>query len=350
MNGAAQIEADTINQAGGITVNGQRYNIQLVAEDAKSSVDGVTAAAVKLTTDDGVKFVVGPSAFFSSASAPVFEQAGVLHASIMNTGTPGEMNKDMPLAFLASNGSAAFILCQIQAMKQAYPNVKKVAIVTPDDGSVPYLIPFAQKELAAAGYTQAGSLIAFPNNTQDYSSIATKLNAITDADAIFHVNSNPPDMANILKQLRQLGNTKPYICNVGSADILPIINDKSIENDIITKDIVPNAAGNPPEMDALLQKLLAKYGSAQSITYPDHASALYTLCYVIQQAQSLDPKVVAAKWETLTSVPTLFGNAPLGGDVTYGLHNHAVTTPLPFSVVKNGVATTLGWITPPTLP
>lgn len=350
MNGAAQIEADTINANGGVTVKGQRYNIQLIGEDCKSAMDGVTSAAIKLITSDGVKFIIGPSAFFSSASAPVAEQAKVLHASIMNTGTPGEMSKDTPYAFLASNGGASFILCQIQAMKKAYPAVKKVAIITPDDGSVPYLIPFAKGALAAAGYEQAGSTITFPNNTQDYSSIAIKLNAISDADAIFQVNAAPPDLANIVKQLRQLGNMKPYVCNVGSSDILPIINDNSLATEVITKDIVPNGPGNPPLLDDLLNKMIAKYGSGQSVTFPDHASALYTLVYVIGQAQSLDPDVVKAKWETLTSVPTLFGDAPLGGTLTYGLKNHAVNTPLPFSVLKNGKAQPLGWITPGTLP
>ncbi len=350
MNGAAQIEADTINANGGITVNGQRYNIQLIGEDGKSAMDGVTSAAVKLITSDGVKFIIGPSAFFSSASAPVCEQNKVLHVSIMNTGTPGEMNKDTPYAFLGANGGASHILCQIQALKKAYPNVKKVAVITPDDGSVPYLIPFAKGALASAGYEVVGQTITFPNNTQDYSSIAIKLNAITDADAIFQVNAAPPDLANIVKQLRQLGNMKPYVCNVGSVDILPIINSNELATEVITKDIVPNGVGNPPEMDQLLNKMIAKYGSGQSVTFPDHASALYTLCYVIQQAQSLDPAVVKAKWESMTSVPTLFGQAPLGGELTYGLKNHAVNTALPFAVLKNGKAQPLGWITPNTLP
>jgi ABC-type branched-subunit amino acid transport system substrate-binding protein len=350
MNACAQIEADLINANGGITVNGQKYNIQLIAEDCKSGMDGVTSAAVKLITSDGVKFIIGPSAFFSSAAAPPCEQNKVLHVSIMNTGTPGEMSKDTPYAFLGANGGASHILCQIQAMKKAYSNVKKVAIITPDDGSVPYLIPFAKGALASAGYQQAGSLVTFPNNTQDYSSIAIKLNAISDADAIFQVNAAPPDLANIVKQLRQLGNMKPYVCNVGSTDILPIINSNDLATEVICKDIVPNGLDNPPEMDTLLNKMIEKYGSGQSVTFPDHASALYTLCYIIEQAQSLDPDVVKAKWESLTSVPTLFGEAPLGGLQTYGLKNHAVNTALPFSVLRNGKAEPLGWITPSTLP
>ena len=346
-NKAAQVEADIINEQGGVTIKGQRYNIQLVTQDGKSSMDGITAATTKLIIDDGVKFIVGPGAAFSSAAVPPAEANKVLHVSIMNVATPGEMNKDTPYAFLGTNGSHSQNLCRLQAIKKAYPNVKKVALLCPDDGSVPYLGPFMQKALTDHGLQQAGQLIAFANDTQDFSSIAIRLNGISDADAYHFINSAPPHVANIVKQLRQLGNFKPLCCNSGTSDVLPIINSNTLATELITKDLVINAAGNTPQMDNLLNKLVAKGISTE---YPEHASSLYTLVYVIGQAQSLDPTVVKNKWESLDSVPTLFGTGKMGGEKTFGIKNHAVSTPLPYSVVKNGKATTLGWMTPSDLP
>ena len=93
---AAQIVADTINEQGGVTIKGQRYNIQLVPQDGKSSMDGITAATTKLIIDDGVKFIVGPGAFFTSAAAPTATSNKIIQVSAMNTGTPGEMSKDTP--------------------------------------------------------------------------------------------------------------------------------------------------------------------------------------------------------------------------------------------------------------
>jgi ABC-type branched-subunit amino acid transport system substrate-binding protein len=37
-----KIAADIINERGGITVNGQQYRIELLVEDCKSTMDGVT--------------------------------------------------------------------------------------------------------------------------------------------------------------------------------------------------------------------------------------------------------------------------------------------------------------------
>ena len=49
------ILVDMINADGGITINGQKYNIEIVLEDCKSTMDGVTAAANKLVFDKNIK-------------------------------------------------------------------------------------------------------------------------------------------------------------------------------------------------------------------------------------------------------------------------------------------------------
>ena len=43
-----KIAADMINEQCGITVDGQEYKIEIVLEDCKSAMDGVTAAGNKL--------------------------------------------------------------------------------------------------------------------------------------------------------------------------------------------------------------------------------------------------------------------------------------------------------------
>ena len=50
---------DMINEKGGIDIKGEKYKIQVVIEDCKSTLDGVTAAATSLASK-GIKFTVGP--------------------------------------------------------------------------------------------------------------------------------------------------------------------------------------------------------------------------------------------------------------------------------------------------
>ena len=63
-----QAVAEMINARGGITVNGEKYQVEITAEDGKSTLDGVTAAANRLVFDKGIKLVLGPASFFSGAS------------------------------------------------------------------------------------------------------------------------------------------------------------------------------------------------------------------------------------------------------------------------------------------
>ena len=77
----AQLARDMLNERGGITIKGQKYLIELIAEDCKSTADGVVAAANKLVYDEKVKFIAGPAAFFSAAAKEVCEPEKVLRAT-----------------------------------------------------------------------------------------------------------------------------------------------------------------------------------------------------------------------------------------------------------------------------
>jgi acetyl-CoA acetyltransferase len=67
--------------------------------------------------------------------------------------------------------------------------------------------------------------------------------------------------------------------------------------------------------------------------------AIYTMVQAIQNAQSLDPAVVAAGWEKMTTIDTVFGPGKMGGLQTYGI-NHSVYTQLPILRLENNV---LSW-------
>lgn len=63
----------------------------------------------------------------------------------------------------------------------------------------------------------------------------------------------------------------------------------------------------------------------------------------IKAANSLDPKTVAAKWEKMDSIDTIFGAGRMGGQQTYGV-NHNVYFKTPISIIKNGKTTFAEWI------
>jgi branched-chain amino acid transport system substrate-binding protein len=335
LNAAAKM----INEKGGITVKGQKYNIELVGEDGKSTLDGVTAAATKLAYDQKVKFVVGPSAFFNTAVSPVFEPNKVLHVLGYYTAQPGELDETTPYAFLAYSASIGNTMAVIKAMRKMYPDAKKIVIATPDDGAVPYLIPKVKKMLEVVGCTPVGDVIRFPNQMEDFSPISAKINAVKEADATLIIHGAPAAFGLITKGLRALGNTKPITINaITSIEEIQAISGKEAANNLLTVAFSPLAKGNPP----LIDELYKKAGSKPPMGI-NTASDLWVLAKMIQAANSLDPTVVKAKWESMDTVDTLFGKGMIGGDETYGIKHHVVSHPMSYQGIVNGKPVA-GWL------
>lgn len=338
-----KITEQMINERGGITVQGQKYNIQLVGEDGNSTLDGVTAAATKLVFDHKVKFVVGPQGFFTTASGPVFEQNKVIHVSGFNTCQPGELDASTPYGFLGFNGSIGATIATLKVIKKEYPKVKKIAFVTADDGAIPYLMPRVKKLVAQFGFTMAADTIPFPNEMEDFSPIAARVNSVKDADAVFILNGSPVAVGLVAKGLRSLGNHIPIVhSGVPSCRTIMDISGKEAADDIISMSITPHAKGNPPLLDEIYDR--SKSAEPNPNFYALVPNSLWILTRVIQAANSFDPEVVKAKWETMDKVECLYGTCTFGGDETYGLKHHAVGHPQAYQKLVKAKVVYGGWV------
>ena len=331
--------AKIINDKGGITIKGQKYNIELVPEDTKSNLEGATAAANKLAYDKKVKFVLGPAGFFGVAVAPIFNPNKILYALSFSTMQPGEIDATTPYSFLIHMSSFGACSSAGKAVKKEFPNVRKLAIVTTDDGSVPYLEPVMRKILASQEYTVL-DVITYSADTQDCSPIAAKLNAIKEADAVFHMNGAPTHVGNIIKGLRESGNNKPYVFTGGimdGADLVRIAGESAATN-VLTQPLVPNSPGNPP----LLDQLYAMRTGPKAPYMGNQANGLLMLVNAMKAADSIEPDAVKAKWEKMDAVETLWGKGKMGGDKTYGVHQ-AVGHPCSYITIMNGKQSFRGW-------
>jgi branched-chain amino acid transport system substrate-binding protein len=336
--------ADMMNEQGGITVKGKKYRVDLVLEDCKSTMDGVTASLNKLVYDEKIKFVIGPTAFFAAAAGPICDPNKVLRVITWCVNTPGEVDSNTPYAFLGGNGSVLTSVAATKFLKKNYPNVKKVAIATPDDGAVPFVMPIAKQLLAAQGISVVGDAIAYPNEMQDFSPIAAKLNAIKEADAIFMQNGLVPHMGGIVKGLRELGNTKPYAGSLPAriGQVTTIAGANAMK-DVFSIAYTPSDPDMPPVAKEIIKRVVDKYGPDYQLEMSG-PNCLWILKGVIEAAQSLDPEVVKEKWESMDEVETIFGPAKICGDKTFGIKHHVVASPQPIQMLKGGVEVSAGWI------
>lgn len=338
----AQICADMINEQGGITVNGQKYMIELVVEDTKSTMDGVTAAANKLVFDEGVKFIIGPTAFFAAAAGSACDQNKVMRVLTWSSNTPGELDASTPYSFLGTNASAACSSALVDFIKVNYPDVKTIAIVAPDAG-ISDLIQKAKNLLEAKGISVVGDVVLYPNEMQDFSPIVAKLNAIEEADAIFQQNGVGTHIGSILKGLRESGNDKPYAGSLLTfiSEIAKIAGEEATE-DVFTTIFTADDPNLPPLAKEVIDRTQAQYGEEYPLLLTA-ANSLWSLTQVIEAAQSIDPTVVKEKWESMEEIETLFGTGAVCGDQTYGIAHHIVAHPQAIQISKGGVIKT-EWI------
>jgi branched-chain amino acid transport system substrate-binding protein len=78
----AEAQAQMINEAGGVEIDGEKYRIEIVSVDDKYDPRAAISGMERLAYQDGVKYVIGPNVDeTSSAVLPVAEQAGVFNVS-----------------------------------------------------------------------------------------------------------------------------------------------------------------------------------------------------------------------------------------------------------------------------
>jgi branched-chain amino acid transport system substrate-binding protein len=338
-----QVCVDMINEDGGITVNGDKYMVELVVADTKSTFDGVTAAANKLVYDEGIKLIIGPTAFFSPAAGAVCDPEKVLRMITWVVHTPGEMDASTPYSFMAGNGSLLTTTAAAKYLREAYPDVKSVVIVTPDDGAPPYVIPIATEILAAEGISVVGDPVIYPNETQDFSAYVAKLNAVKEADAIFMQNGLVFQMGPLVKGLRDSGNYKPYAGSLPAriSQVMTIAGEAAMK-DVFSIALTPGDPGMAPVASEIIDRVTDQYGADYQLemTAPN---CLWILKEGIEAAQSLDPTDIKNQLESMDEIQTIWGPAKICGEQTLGI-KHVIASPQAVQILKDGVETSAGWV------
>jgi branched-chain amino acid transport system substrate-binding protein len=340
-----QLAKEYINNKGGITVNGQKYVLDIITLDGKDSPDGATAAANELVYDKKVKFIAGTGpAFMVPAIDAVAEPNGVLYTAVYQNGQKVEMGPKYPLKFVGSNCSFSGQLASMNYLKQKFPNVKTIAFILINDGQIADNDPVVRATATKLGLSIVGDTVGFTPDTQDFTPIAQKAVGL-NTDAIMIGNAISPWFGLSIKAIRGLGYTKP-IFSCCDAIVLPdvaAIAGPDAEGFFgLSLPSDPNVP-NLPQIAKDVTKMATDKGWTMNSMHVQGFSAVYSLVQAIENAKSLDPKTVASKWESMDKIDTIFGQGKMGGKQTYGV-NHNVYYQTPVSVVKNGKVEFGGWI------
>jgi len=344
---ANDLNAEKINKAGGIVVQGQRYEIKFIHEDDKYTGAGGVAAANKLLFTDKVKFIVGPLASASvMAFQPITEANKVL--LVCDTYAPPELLRGKKYTFRVITPPTHLAPAFFEWLKKTYPHLKKAAHITPNDatgwGSAQGdndAIAHLGMEVVANEYYERG--------TQDFTAMLTRILA-KKPDFFAMGGTAPGDAALIIKQARELG-FKGMIQHSGMLapdDIGPIAGWENVEG-VMSTAVGPVGPVVPQAMKDFFRDYKAKYGDINNFA-PHIYDMLTVLVLGIKKADSLDPDKIVHALENLGEFDTIWGKAYFGGMKVYG-NNHQVMKQCLFSQIKNRELVVIGsampWEEPP---
>jgi len=182
---AARLAAKEINDAGGVTVGGKTYKIQLEIRDDRTNIDTAIAAARELVDDVGVKAIFGTESHdFSIAMAKITGPAKVLQftgnsslgsgltdASVAPGGPDHYVFQTEPQEFQRSGSTAKGVLSLLTPLLPHPPKTSVVFVA--NDLAGQYLSSHYVKALEADG--QKTSLVYYPPDTNDFTPLLTRI-------------------------------------------------------------------------------------------------------------------------------------------------------------------------------
>jgi branched-chain amino acid transport system substrate-binding protein len=329
MLGGLELAAEDVNKRGGLKVGGKTMMVKVLGYDDKYGGPGAAQAAERLVSQDEVKFIFGPLGSVPMlAIADITEGAKALVLS--NSYTMKALSKEKPFTFRLTPTTAEISEEMVAFIAKDKPNLKSVAIISPNDESGKEVQSHSTPAYQKAGIKVLGREF-YERNTQDFAPILTRM--LTQSPDIIDVNgSTPVDSGVIIKQARQLG-FKGQVVKVGGpgvADTIKIAGDAA-------DGLFFYSPWDPenPKIKELAERFEAKYKMPMNplgIFFYEGGNMVFDL---IQKTGSTDTDVIRKALEQQPEYMGLQGRYVWGGQDTYGI-KHQWIAPSYVGQVQNG--------------
>jgi branched-chain amino acid transport system substrate-binding protein len=336
-----QLAIDDVVAAGGLKIGGKTYTPKLVMFDDQYASTGGRTAAERLVNLEKVKFIIGPI-----GSPPVLAAVPVTTAAkviLMSNGFAPAILKNAegaPYNFRMMNSNVEFGPAMIRWLKETYPQVKKVALIAPNDAVGQAVIPTlatAYKENGIEVWTEM-----YERGTKEFTPLITRM--ISQNVDLFDLNSNAPGEAGLmLKQARQAGYDK-MIWQVGGPSVDEVISIAGpLAEGFISFDTFDFSM---PEAQGFVKAYRAKWDGVINAQTPIWNNAAKILFKALETAGSTETDAVRDALMKIEGWPSgFYGPVVWGGKADYGVA-HQLLTKFWITEVRNGKPNTRTVITP----
>lgn len=351
-----ELVVDKYNDAGGLKVGNDTYQIDLIVEDDQMSPEQGATAAMKLITQDKVNIVIGgliPP--IGRAIYEVTSKAGALYASpgavTVSAAIPypnhPDVAPDKPLNIRTFHSYDEVAPGLLDYLVEQYPNVKTVFLNTIAEETAVPMAAYVKEEMTKRGLTQVGELEQFAPDTMDYVPLMTRILA-SKPDAIYCMIGNPISAGGQLSAARNLGFKGPLFYGIRADVALQTMIAGPDSTDMFGAGLTLADPDSIPQLVKDVEaQYLKKYPARELIAdVMGLYDSFWVLLQTIEKAQSLDPETIVKTYESLTQsgdLQTTIGPAYVGGLKTVGV-NRVICAPYAISRVTDGVSTNVKYV------
>ena len=306
---AAQLAVNEQNSAGGISIGGKPYQIELVVEDNASKAEQSVAAVNKLITQDNVLAIVGPNASLGAIpAAEIAEYNKTLLITPWSTNPKTTLDtttgkpKDYVFRACYTDPFEGRVLARFVLEKLKAKNVAVLYDVASE-------APKSQADLFRLTFEElGGKTVAFETYTtgdRDFSAQLTKIKS-TNPDVIF-LPAYYNDVGLIAQQAHRAGITQPLVgSDAWSSPELIKLSNGTVEGDYFANHYASDIA--TPTAKKFIDAYAKQYGNI-----PDDVAALTydsmgLLFEAIKKSTTIDRKVVRDSLATLANYSGVTGD------------------------------------------
>lgn len=301
-----------------------KIRIRLIYEDDRGTVEGAVEAFNKLTHEDAVPVILGPTTSAQSEVVfPVAQENQVVAFSATSIAPGLSAIGDYVFRVSLTVDKRAQLVVPLLRKKLGYQRVAKLF----DSAD---LLSRSGDAVLEESLLEAGVEILTTQNFQtgdtDLSPQLKRINALTP-DAIF-ISALPPEIPDILIQGRKLGIPAdvPFIVLQLSMD--EVRKAGAAAEGLITTSTWHNTAPTPGNK-RFLRNYRAKYGMEANTWAAQAYTTLNVLAEAIENAQSTDPGAIRDALANIKDFDTVLG------EFSFDQYGDAVYDPV-LLIVKNG--------------
>ena len=323
---------------GTFQVAGKPYKLEVVPYDTSLDPGKTVAALNRAVLNDNVKYGFILGAAVHGAVLPIIRQNGFFDI-FMGAAGKEVTNAENPTVFrfMASSDQLYYTFTP-EIYKKL--NIKRVAFMGPNNdlgrSDVKVLKEIAAR-LKGQGVECVGEELV-ELNAKDFQ--ASLLRLLAKNPDVIDTNASPTGTVGLIaKQARELGYKGYFISSTAVLEAKALVNVAGKGADNIVAYRIWSAA--PTKLyDQIAERHMAKYKEATLGTVWEAYAATRWVVEAVQKAGTFDTKKVAEQLANSTFQFHPYGPASWGGDKTYGAKRQ-IQTPLPASIIKDGVWTPL---------